>query len=174
MMIIRKAEKNEYEDVKDFYYTLIDEMEGTQYGPRWVKGIYPSEDDIRGGIEKDEFYVGTENGKIIASVRINHEVNEGYEKGCWKVNSDYSRILILHLLAIGTGYQKRSLGKELVRFAIEKAKNEGMAALRLDVISGNLPANRLYESMGFEPRGTVTLYYEDTGYTDFDLYEYIV
>ena len=40
------------------------------------------------------------------------------------------------------------------------------------MLNGNLPAVRLYESEGFRFVSRVELFYEDTGLTDFLLYEY--
>lgn len=50
---------------------------------------------------------------------------------------------------------------------------DGQKAVRLDVLVGNIPAKRLYESCGFEYRDKVTLFYEDTGVTDFEIYEFV-
>ena len=49
-----------------------------------------------------------------------------------------------------------------------------MKAVRLDVLKGNVPAERLYKGMGFHYVSTVKLFYEDTGRVDFELYEYEV
>lgn len=47
-------------------------------------------------------------------------------------------------------------------------------ALRLDVLGGNVPAERLYTGQGFARRGTVRMFYADTGWTDYGLYEYLL
>ena len=47
-------------------------------------------------------------------------------------------------------------------------------ALRLDVLGGNVPAERLYTGQGFARRGTVRMFYDDTGWTDYGLYEYLL
>ena len=48
------------------------------------------------------------------------------------------------------------------------------AALRLDVLGGNVPAERLYAGQWFERRGTVRMFCADTGCTDYGLYEYLL
>lgn len=62
----------------------------------------------------------------------------------------------------------------MVRFALAFAKQTGMKTVRLDVWKGNLPAEKLYESSGFKCVAITPMYYEDTGWTDFELYEYQV
>jgi len=42
------------------------------------------------------------------------------------------------------------------------------------VLKGNVPAERLYESSGFQYVDTLQLYYEDTGRVDFELYEFTI
>ena len=48
------------------------------------------------------------------------------------------------------------------------------AALRLDVLGDNVPAERLCAGQWFERRGTVRMFYADTGCTDYGLYEYLL
>ncbi len=60
---------------------------------------------------------------------------------------------------------------EELKSAIETAKDAGMKAIRLDVLKGNVPAERLYTSIGFVYVDTLKLFYEDTGRVDFELYE---
>ena len=56
----------------------------------------------------------------------------------------------------------------------DKAKTAGQKALRLDVLKGNTPAEKLYTHFGFQSRGVVRMYYEDTGWTDYEVYEYLL
>lgn len=42
------------------------------------------------------------------------------------------------------------------------------------VLGGNVPAERLYTGQGFARRGTVRMFYDDTGWTDYGLYEYLL
>ena len=62
----------------------------------------------------------------------------------------------------------------IVQYAIGTARAQGCRALRLDVLGGNVPAERLYTGQGFARRGTVRMFYADTGWTDYGLYEYLL
>ena len=74
--MIRKAEISEYERVLDFYYQLIDDMEGMEYHPKWQKGIYPDPEALRTALNASELFVDEEGGKIAAAMRVNHEATE--------------------------------------------------------------------------------------------------
>ena len=59
-----------------------------------------------------------------------------------------------------------------VRFAIDHAKQQRQKAVRLDVLQGNTAAEQLYASLGFRYLHTLPMFYEDTGWMQFELYEY--
>ena len=69
----------------------------------------------------------------------------------------------------GKGY-----AKELVRYALNLGRETGMKAVRLDVLEGNVPAERLYSGLGFSCVGMVPMFYEDTGWKNFKAYEYVL
>ena len=63
------------------------------------------------------------------------------------------------LLAYIHDIQVIVMQKKLVRFAIEYAKQNHQKAIRLDFLKGNIPAERLYSSMGFKYLHTLQMYY---------------
>ena len=75
------------------------------------------------------------------------------------------------MLAVLPEYGRRGIAKNMVQYAIETAKSRKGKVIRLDVLKGNLPANKLYESMGFIKINTVNMWYPDTGLAEFELYE---
>ncbi len=78
------------------------------------------------------------------------------------------------MLGVHGDFAGRGLAKEMMRFALELAKTAGMKAVRLDVLRGNVPAEKLYEGEGFTYVDTIKLFYEDTGRVDFKMYEYVI
>ena len=172
MLDIRAARPDEFAAVQNFYHKLIDMMEGAEFHPRWEKYVYPSDGFLRSSLEHGELYVGMLGCEIAAAMVINGEGAEGYAGAPWRVSAADGEFYVIHALGVLPSHHGRGFARELVRAAIGEARAKGMKALRLDVLNGNVPAVRLYESEGFRLVSRVKLFYEDTGLTDFLLYEY--
>ena len=71
--------------------------------------------------------------------------------------------MVIHALAVDPERSGTGLGKELVRFCIDTAKQSGYKAIRLDIVPTNTPAQHLYESFGFHVCGKRNSYYSDNG-----------
>ena len=184
MLDVRAARPEEFETVMNFYYDLTDRMMGSAYEPGWEKDVYPTRDFVRQSIENGELYVGFLSGEAPACAEaveqeqtpacvmvINHETTDGYETVDWPVKAAPEEVLVIHALGVHPGYQGRGLGKRLAAAAIDICRGKGARAIRLDVLGNNLPARKLYPSMGFQYITTRNLFYKDTGLTDFLLYE---
>ena len=78
-------------------------------------------------------------------------------------------VIVPAVFAPSIGY-----AKAMVQRAIDLARANGMKAIRLDVLEGNIPAENLYIGFGFQYMATLKMYYEDTGWTNFRLYEYVI
>lgn len=172
--MIRLAAPDEFTKVRDFYHCLIDDMPKMRYHPMWEKGIYPSDAQLRAALADGELYLYTDGDELLAAMRVNHLTTEGYDRVRWQVDASPAEVTVIHMLAVAYRAQGAGLAKQMVRFVLEKAAREGGRAVRLDVLFGNLPAFKLYEGLGFQKVGTVKLFYEDTGLTDFALYEYLL
>ena len=81
---------------------------------------------------------------------------------------------MIHALGVHPDFQGKGCAKAMVRKAITIAGETGMKAIRLDVLAGNIPAENLYQGMGFQYLTSVQMYYEDTGWAAFKLYEYVL
>ena len=173
-MIIRKAEENEYDAVRAFYHSLIEEMKDSPYDIGWEKDIYPAPDFLRESLRTGELYIGMEQDAIAAAMVINHQSNNGYRKFQWAMEADDSEIAVIHALGVHPAYGGRGYAGQMVQEAIAIAGEAGMKVLRLDVLKGNVPAEKLYTGAGFQYQGTLQMYYEDTGWTDYELYEYVL
>ncbi len=170
-MLIRRADKSEYETVRAFYHSMIDAMEGTRYHPKWQKDIYPSPDDLRTALDEDTLYIGFSGDRIAAAMAVNQKCNEEYKDAAWSRPLTQDEFAVIHMLGVHGDFARKGYAREMVRYAVSLARDAGMKAVRLDVLKGNVPAERLYKDMGFRYVDTLQLFYEDTGRVDFDLYE---
>lgn len=170
--IFRQAQKDEFENVRDFYYELIDKMQTAVYHPKWQKGIYPEDEYIKESVENGEMYLALCGDDLAGAMIFNTHTNDGYAQAQWQVNAEDGEYAVLHALGVIKEYTQKGVGKFLVENAVRLAVERKYKAIRLDVLTGNLPAEKLYLSTGFKFIQRVGLFYEDTGFCDFDLYEY--
>lgn len=142
--------------------------------PGWKKGIYPEEQYLQNAIEKQELYVGVLDGVFAGAMVVNHSSEEEYGKIKWKVEAEPEEVTVIHTLGVSAEHQRKGLARKMVRFVFELAAKNHQKAVRLDVLADNQSARQFYLSLGFEYRGTVTLFYKDTGLAEFLLYEFII
>ena len=96
MLAIRAARADEFEAVRGFYHRLIDMMEGSEFHPRWEKGVYPSDAFMRSSIERSELYVGMLGEEIAAAMVINGEGADGYDGAPWSVSASRGEFSVIH------------------------------------------------------------------------------
>lgn len=168
---LRTARAEEYESVRDFYWEVIDLMQGRSDTVGWKKGIYPADDFLRKSIVNGELYVLDGENGYTACVILNSAWNEGYEGCPWSVECGQDEVLVPHALAVYPKVQGRGIGKAVVQDIIETAKTKGMKCIRLDVLRGNTAAERLYTGMGFQFVQAKEMFYEDTGWAEFMMFE---
>lgn len=174
MLNIRVATEKDFNSVRDFYYSLIDKMKNSKYKPGWEKDVYPTRKFLNESICNKELYVVEIKGEILSCMVVNHKYNEGYNGIKWSINVEDSEMLVIHALGVSPVYAGKGIAKQMVKRVIEIAKKCEIKTIRLDVLSGNIPAEKLYVKMGFTYCGTTKMFYEDTGFVDYKLYEYIV
>lgn len=172
MLEIRLATVEEADLVCQFYGDHIDAVQFAEYVPKWKKGSYPSDAYLTEAVKKQEMYIGFSGGRIAAAMILNAECNESYEQADWPVKRSPQEILVVHTLAVHLDFCRRGFGKAMLRKAVEVAKEQNKTALRLDTLHLNFPADRLYRGFGFQCVGEVPMYYEDTGWMNFKIYEY--
>lgn len=170
-LTVRSARMEELDEILAFYYRLIDDLDGKAESPRWEKGVWPSREMLAGGIEAGTLYVGVLDGRVVGGMMLDHERPEGYDEAPWNVDAPVGAAMTAHLVAVSTSCQGNGVGSALMQAAADICRNAGAPAVRLDVIDGNRPAARLYERVGFQHIATTRLFYEDTGWENFDLYE---
>lgn len=174
MLTIRTATRDDSGSVKEFYDSLIDTMEDAAFRPGWEKDVYPTREYLNEAIENDELYIGQEEGEMAACMVVDHKYNDGYRDVPWSVEAADAELWVIHALGVHPAFSGRGIAKQMVQRVIELARENGIKTIRLDVLEGNLPAERAYTKMGFRYLDTIQMFYEDTGWTDFRVFEFVV
>lgn len=174
MLTIRKASKQDYPNIRTFYYEVTDALEHSEYSPGWKRDIYPAQDFLLESIEKQELFVGEVDSKIVSAMVVNHEYNDGYREVRWSVEAEDAELLVIHALGVHADFAGQGIAKQMVKSVIGSAKENGIKTIRLDVLEGNLSAEKAYTKIGFKYLDTIQMFYEDTGWTGYKAYEYIV
>lgn len=174
MLQIRSAGNDDYSDVRSFYASLIETLQEAEYSPGWEIDIYPTQEFLIRSIECGELYIGEAEGQIVSCMVVNHQYNEGYKEVRWSVEAEDSELLIIHLLGVHPMYSGQGVAKQMVQQVIKTAKENGIKTIRLDVLEGNIPAEKSYTKVGFTYLDTVQMFYEDTGWTGYKLFEYLI
>lgn len=170
----RAAGIEEFQEIRDFYWDLIDTMQEQQDCIGWKKGIYPTEEYIKDSLLKKELYTMRDGGKLCACVILNSASNPGYQDARWKGDYLSEEVLVLHALAVCPTLQGQGVGRELVNKILATAKEKKKKAIRLDILGTNAAAERLYTQAGFQFVETKKMFYEDTGWTDYKLFQLIL
>ena len=173
-MDIRPAAEGDYPAVRDFYYAVTDEMGEDPFLPGWEKDVYPTQDFLKDSIRRGELYLGYLGGALAACMVVNHQYNEGYRSVAWGVEAADDELLVIHALGVRRAFSGRGLAKEMARRVLQMARAQGMKTVRLDVLGSNLPAERAYTAVGFRHVDTLRMFYEDTGWTDYKAFEYLL
>ena len=169
---LEKATPEALEAVIAFYDDVIENTPDIALTSRWRKGAHPTIEGLKTSIQEGDLYVCRENSFIIGAMVLPMHQGEDYHPVTWKEEFPDDQVASVHLLGVRPDRQGTGIASALVREAIALARANGMKAVRLDTLASNLPAQHLYESLGFSFRGKLRMYAENTGWFDFFFYEF--
>jgi RimJ/RimL family protein N-acetyltransferase len=145
--------------VEKLYRDVCRFQESERYSARWVYGVYPAESDIAMHIADGELYLLSEGDVLAGSFVVSPESEASM------------RSYGLHLFAIHPDLRGRGLATEALGIMFDLVKGLGGTRIRLDVLEGNLRAERLYLKMGFRYLCNQKVSYENDGDLTFRVFE---
>ena len=143
-----RIDPGSYDDM-DAVMSIMDSAFGRSFGEAWTRsqlaGILPM-----GGV----------------SLMLAREAGTGSAIGFSLVRAVVDEAELL-LLAVLPSHQRRGVGARLLEHFLERARNEGVARVHLEVRDGN-PAVEMYRNAGFSPVGRRRNYYHAANGKRFD------
>ena len=171
MRMIRKANAADLDALEQLFDDLCDHLATTVNAPGWEKGRYPVRAVAEEALASDCLYVAVSEGSVVGTVTLNDQSPPAYENARWKGNG---RAAVVHTLAVHPQYLHCGVGRALMEYAVQWAKEENFDAIHLDTYEKNTPAKGLYEKLGFQFCGKVDLGYAAFGREWYDTYELIL
>ena len=156
--MIRKAVLNDLPAVLALYDAVLDaEAAGGFRYIQWRRGVYPTEETARRGMEAGELYLGAEDGRVWGAVIVNGVQAPEYGGGAWAIPAENGQVGVIHTLCVHPESRGQGRAGELVRWAESLCRSQGKRVMRLDTRATNLPGLRLYPSLGYQAAGQVAL-----------------
>lgn len=148
-MIFRLATENDILEIGKLVQSAILQMEKNEIF-QWDH-IYPTVDDFKADLNKEQLYVGVLNEEIAVVYVINKECDDAYQKAEWKYpNSEFR---VIHRLCVNPKYQNQGVAKNTLKHIENELLKDNVETIRLDVYTQNPFAISLYINNGYEKVG---------------------
>lgn len=170
-ILVQKAGKNDIDTIEALYNESIDWLNNQEIH-QWIKGIYPTRKSALDAAHEDSLYCCYVDGNISGTFILNEKQAQQYKELNWKYKD--GKVLVLHTLIVKPNETGRGLGKIIMEFIMQYARENNYEAVRLDVFPGNKAAVSLYLHFGFEFVGKVFFGRKDPGYEWYDCYEKLI
>ena len=168
MIKIELAEINDINDIMKMIHDCANDLISKNIF-QWNEK-YPSRDIFLSDIEKKNLFILKNNSGIIGCIALSHEKDIEYNDVKWITKDDKN--LYLHRLAVDPKFQKKGIGKLLMDFAEDYARNNKFISVRLDTFSKNERNNRFYKSRKYTKLDDV--YFPNQSEFPFHCYEKIL
>jgi len=158
--VIRKAAAADLPGIGEIYEAIfVQEARGPAY-TNWLRGTYPTVDSARQVLEAGTLYVGEEDGVLLGVVNLNGVQLPEYDEIPWSIPAEREAVGVIHTLCIHPRQSGRGRARQMAAFCEETARAQGKSVIRLDTWEGNVPANRLYPSLGYRFAGATEFFFQ--------------
>ena len=155
-MELNRVTIEDYESIIAFYDDVTGLTPEIATYARWSKRKHPTLEGIKAYIEEGSMYLYKEEKVIVGAVAVTMYQGEDYHAIEWSQQVADDKAAVIHILAVSPDYQGKGIGSEMVREAINLAKEKGMEAIRLDALSQEQSAQQLREITGVANPRSVT------------------
>lgn len=168
---LKKCKISDVDRISKFYQYVCENTKNMEQFGKWIYGLHPTKKQIESYIKSGFMYSFEECGEILGAVAITPFQGNEHQDIDWQIICHNNEVSVVHLLAVNPGYQGCGIARKIMCNVIDIAKNNKSKAVRLDALSCNVPAHRLYQSIGFEKISICNWYTDNVGNAEFYLFE---
>ena len=114
---------------------------------------YPDYHRLVREVENGNLYMIKHKGVCIGTVTFDEQQEAAFDEIEWKNKSD--KFIVIHRIAVFPSWQKKGIGRMLIEFVENYAKENDYKSIRLDVASSSSHLIKLYESIGYALTGDI-------------------
>ena len=149
-MNIRKAVRDDLDQIASIYDRTHDEEEAGNVTIGWIRNIYPVRKTAEDSLERGDLFVMEQDKDIVAVAIINQVQVPDYRYAAWKHQAEDDDVMVLHTLVVDPAGKGKGYGKAFVGFYEQYAREHGCRELRLDTNAINRTARKMYGKLGYE------------------------
>lgn len=170
--MIRLAVPADLPNIAEIYDAILtrEETDGPVY-TNWQRGKYPTPDTARSALKAGTLYVGERDSVLWGVVNLNGAQLPEYDQIPWTIPAGKDQVGVIHTLCIHPAQSRHGYARQMVAFCEAEARRQGKRVIRLDTWEGNLPANRLYPSLGYRFAGAGEFFFMGFIYEILNCYE---
>lgn len=157
--------------LSQFYQTVCAQQAHDTYSPDWHWGVYPNSADLASMSHQGQMIGGFQDGQLVAAGRVTQGEQPDYRDVPWTFPVADEDVAILHLFAVHPNFRGQGVSSAMLQAILKTLRDQGRRVVHLDVMAGNLPAEKLYVKNGFTFAQERTLHYQDVGETLARLFE---
>ena len=147
--MFRQATLSDREQIAAIYDHIHTEEEAGRATVGWVRGVYPTRQTALDAIQAGDMFVAEENGRLVATAKINQEQVPEYAEAAWTQDAPPEQVMVLHTLVVDPQAKGRGYGSRFVDFYASYALEHGCRYLRMDTNERNASARALYRNLGY-------------------------
>ena len=149
--MIRKAKEDDVLKIMEIIKSTVKEMKGYN-NTQWDEN-YPRDIDFFNDIKNGDLYVEEIENSIKGFVCINYVEPNEYKDLNWSSNE---KCMVIHRMAVDSNFRNRGVGKKLISFAEELAKENNIKYIKTDTYSINTKMNSLFLKCGLKLIGEMS------------------
>ena len=150
--MFRQATLSDLEQIAAIYDHIHTEEEAGRATVGWVRGVYPTRQTALDAIQAGDMFVAEENGRLVATAKINQEQVPEYAEAAWTQDAPPEQVMVLHTLVVDPQAKGRGYGSRFVDFYESYALEHGCRYLRMDTNERNASARALYRNLGYQAK----------------------